>query len=112
VQVGPKIAPIRRGEVRVSLGCRASRGKSRKGKVCKGRLVLKVSRHSLTHTFRFKSGKVDHIAVKLSKPIRKLATAARRHRRGHRTLTGKLTIRTRLTAKSAKTRKGILRIRT
>jgi hypothetical protein len=112
VQVKPKTVRIRRGKVRVSLACRASRGKSRKGKVCKGRLVLKVSRHSLTHTFRFKSGKVDHVTVKLSQPIRKLATAARRHRRGHRTLTGKLTIRTRLTAKSTKTRKGTLRIRT
>ena len=112
VQVKPRTVRIRHGKVRVSLRCRASRGKTRKGKVCKGRLVLKVSRHSLTHTFRFKSGKTDHIALKLSKPIRKLAAIARRHRRRHRTLTGKLTIRTRLTAKSTKTRKGTLRIRT
>jgi hypothetical protein len=112
VQVKPKTVRIRRGKVRVSLACRASRGKSRKGKVCRGRLVLKVSRRSLTHTFRFKSGKVDHVTVKLSKPIRKLAAAAHRRRRGHRTLTGKLAIRTRLTAKSTKTHKGTLRIRT
>jgi hypothetical protein len=112
VQVKPKTVRIRRGKVRVSLACRASRGKSRKGKVCKGRLVVKVSKHSLTHTFRFKSGKVDHVAVKLTKPIRKLATAAHHRRRGHRTLTGKLTIRTRLTAKSTRTRKGTLRIKT
>jgi hypothetical protein len=74
--------------------------------------VLRVSRHSLTHTFRFKSGKVDHVAVKLSKPVRRLATAARRHRRGHRTLTAKLSITTRLSAKSTKRHTGVLRIRT
>jgi hypothetical protein len=108
VQVKPTTVRIRHGRVRVALRCRASRGKTRKGRVCAGRLVLKVSRHSLTRTFRFKSGKADHIAVKLSKPIRKLATAARRHR----TLTAKLSITTRLSAKSKKRHTGVLRIRT
>jgi hypothetical protein len=113
VQVKPRTVSIRRGKVRVSLGCRASRGKSRKGKVCRGRLVVKVSGHSVAHTFRFKSGRTDHIAMKLSRPIRRLAAIARRHhRRRHQMLTGKLTSRTRLTAKSTRTRKGILRIRT
>lgn len=112
VQVKPKTVRIRRGKVRVSLGCRASRGKTRKGKVCTGRLVLTVSRHSLTHRFRFKSGKTDHVTIKLSKPVRKLAEAAHRHRRRHRSLTLRLSIRTRLSAKSTKTRKGALTIRT
>ena len=112
VQVKPKIVRIKRGKVRVSLRCRASRGKTRKGKVCRGRLVLKVSRHSLAHTFRFKSGKIDHVAVKLSKPLRKLARTAHRRRRGHRMLTAKLAITSRLSAKSTKRRTGVLRIRT
>jgi hypothetical protein len=111
VQVKPKTVRIRRGKVRVSLACRASRGKTRKGKVCRGRVVLRVSRHSLTHRFSFKSGKTDHVAIKLSKPVRRLAAAARRHRPRHRTLKAKLSIRTRLSAKSTRTRKGVLRIR-
>jgi hypothetical protein len=112
VQIKPTTVRIRHGKVRVSLRCRASRGKTRKGKVCAGRIVLKVAGHSLTHKFRFKSGKTDHIALKLSKPIRKLAAAARRHRRRHHMLTAKLSITTRLSAKSTKRRTGTLRIRT
>jgi hypothetical protein len=112
VQVKPKTVRIRHGKVRVSLRCRASRGKTLKRKVCKGRLVLKVSRHSLKHTFRFKSGKTDHVALKLSKPFRRMARAAHRRRRGHRTLAAKLSITTRLSAKSTKRRSGVLRIRT
>ncbi len=111
VQAKPKTVGIKRGRVTVSLQCKASKGRTIKGRVCAGTLLMKVGRHTMTHKFRFKSGKVDRIAIKLPKSVRHAATAARKRGRKHRNLTGKLVITTRLSAKSSRTRNGTLTIR-
>jgi hypothetical protein len=69
----------------------ATRGKTKKGKVCQGRFKLKVAGRVITDKFRFKSGKVDHVKVMLPKRVQ--ARAASLHRK-HRKLIGALAIST------------------
>jgi hypothetical protein len=110
VQAKPKTVNIKRGRVTVSLTCRATKGKTARGRRCTGSVKLTLSRHNLSHKFSFKSGKTDRITLKLPKAVRRAATVARRHKR-HK-LAGKLVITTRLTGKSKATRKGTLTVRT
>jgi hypothetical protein len=111
VQAAPKTVSIKQGKVRVSLACRASRGRTPKGKLCRGSFTLKVAGHPLRHTFRFKSGKVDRVTVKLTAKVRAaVAVAARRHTRKHR-LTGKLTITTQLSGRKTHQSRGTLTIK-
>lgn len=108
VQAKPKTVRIKRRRVMVSLTCRATKGKTARGRRCAGSVKLTFSRHHLSHRFSFKSGKTDRITLKLPKAVQRAATVARMHRR-HK-LAGKLLITTRLTAKSKATRKGTLTV--
>lgn len=112
VQAAPKSVNIKRGKVTVSLTCKASKGKTAKGKVCAGRFTIKVSGHTIAHTFRFKSGKVDRIAIKLTRAMQTSATVAARHRPRKRNLSGKLVITTKLSGKQTKVSRGTLTIKT
>ena len=100
-----------RNAVTVSLTCKASHGRTVKGQVCAGSFTLRVAGHTLRHTFRFKSGKTDRVNLKLTKPVRAVAVAvARRHTKKH-TITGKLTITTKLSGKKTHLARGALTIR-
>jgi len=102
IQAAPKAVSIKNDKVMVSLRCVATRGKTKKGKVCAGQFTLKVAGRSIRHTFRFKSGKVDRIAVTLPKHVRARAASLQRK---HRKLIGALAI-------STKQPKGTARITT
>ena len=108
VQAKPKTVRIKRGRITVSLACKASKGRTARGRRCAGRFKLTLSRHTLSHKFSFKSGKVSRITLKLPKTVRRAASGARKHK--HHQLAGRLLITTRLTAKSTATRKGRLTI--
>lgn len=109
IQVAPKTVSIKKGKVMVSLRCVATRGKTKKGKVCAGRFKLKVGGRVLSHKFRFKSGKIAHIQVTLPKRVR--ARAASLHRK-HRKLIGALVISTKQPTGAARITYGKLTIRT
>jgi hypothetical protein len=111
VQTAPYTVSIKHGAVTVSMACRASRGRTAKGKVCAGGLTLKVAGHVLRHTFRFRSGKVDRVTVKLTKAVRTAAAAAARRHSGKHTLTGKLVITTTLAKRLTHASRGTLTIR-
>ncbi len=111
VQAAPKTVRIKHGKVTVSLSCTATTGKTVKGKVCAGTFTLTVSGHKLTHSFRFKSGKVDRVTVSLSKAMRATATAAARVKPTAHKLSGKLVITTKLSAKTTRVTRGMLTIR-
>jgi hypothetical protein len=82
IQAAPKTVSIKKGQVTVSLRCVATRGKTKKGKVCAGTFTLKVAGRAIRHNFRFKSGKIDRIAVKLPKRVMaRVASLNRRHRK-------------------------------
>ena len=110
VQAKPKTVRIKRGRVTLSLTCHATKRKTARGHRCAGSLKLTLSRHGLSHTFSFKSGKTNRITLKLSKAVQRAAIVARRHKR-HK-LAGKLVITTRFTGKSKATRKGTLTVLT
>ena len=110
-QAAPKTVNIKQGTVTVSLTCRASFGKTAKGKVCAGSFTLNISGHALRHTFRFKTGKVDRIRLKLTKPMRAATTAASGKLTAHK-LTGKLVITTKLSSPRTHVARGSLTIRT
>ena len=73
------------GKVTVSLNCKASKGRTVKGKLCAGTFTLTLAGHKVSHSFRFKSGKVSRITVKLPTLSMSAVTAAvitsRRRRR-------------------------------
>ena len=108
IQAAPKTVSIKKGEVMVSLRCVATRGKTKKGKVCAGRFKLKVGGRVLSHKFRFKSGKIAHIQVLLPKRVR--ARAASLHRK-HRKLIAALVISTKQPKGAARITYGKLTIR-
>jgi hypothetical protein len=91
IQAAPKTVSMKKGKVTVSLKCVATRGKTKKGKVCAGTFTLKLAGRAIHHKFRFKSGKVDRIAVKLPKQV--MARVASLHRK-HRKLIGALAVST------------------
>jgi hypothetical protein len=111
VQTTPKTVGIKHGKVTVSLKCQATKGKTAKGKICSGRFTLTVSGRKVAHSFRFKSGKVDHVSVTLPAAVRKAITA-RRRRHKHPKLKGKLVIVTTLTKRTSYTARGTLTIKT
>jgi hypothetical protein len=107
VQVAPKTVKInKRGKVKVSLKCVASRGKTKKGRVCKGVFTLKLAGRKLHHAFKIKSTKVDRIAVKLPK----VARVATRHSKHHR-ITATLRIATTRSHAKARVARGKLTVR-
>jgi len=108
IQAAPKTVSIKKGKVVVSLRCVATRGKTKKGKVCAGQFKLKAAGRVLTHKFRFKSGKIDRVAVTLPKRMR--ARAASLHRK-HRKLIGALVISTKQPKGAARITYGKLTIR-
>ena len=108
IQAAPKTVSIKKGKVMVSLRCVATRGKTKKGKVCAGRFKLKAGGRVLSHKFRFKSGKIDHIQMALPKRVR--AKVASLHRK-HRKLIGALVISTKQPKGPARITYGKLTIR-
>ncbi len=111
VQAAPKSVRVKHGKVEVSLSCKATKGKTVKGKVCAGTFTLTVAGHKVNHTFRFKSGKVTHLSVKLPRLSMLAVTNAAHHKPKPRTVTGKLAIGTRLSVKQVKRTTGKLVIR-
>jgi len=110
VQTTPKTVRIKRGKVTVSLACKATRGKSARGKTCSGKFTLTVSGRKVRHSFRFKSGKIDRIRVTLPSAVRKtMAARARKHK--HPKLKGKLAIVTVLSKHVSHTARGTLTIK-
>ena len=108
IQAAPKTVSIKKGKVMVSLRCVATRGKTKKGKVCQGRFKLKVGGRVLSHKFRFKSGKIDHIHLALPKRVR--AKVASLHGK-HRKLIGALVISTKQPKGATRVTYGKLAIR-
>jgi hypothetical protein len=108
IQAAPKTVSIKKGKVMLSLRCVATRGKTKRGKVCQGRFELKVAGRTLSHKFRFKSGKIDHVKITLPKRVR--ARAASLHRK-HRKLIGALVISTKQPKGAARITYGKLTIR-
>jgi hypothetical protein len=106
VQGAPRTVKIRKGKVTVSLKCVASRGKTAKGKVCKGTFTLTVAGRKLHHAFTIKSTKVDRIDVKLPK----VAQAATRKSKHHQ-ITGMLSISTKQSHAKARVARGKLTIK-
>jgi hypothetical protein len=107
VQVAPKTVKINKhGKVMVSLKCVASRGKTKKGKVCKGAFTLKVAGRKMHHAFKIKSTKVDRIAVKLPKVARAATSQSKHHR-----ITGTLRIATKRSHGKPRVARGKLTIR-
>jgi hypothetical protein len=119
-QTTPKTVKLsKKGKVTVSLTCKATRGKTAKGKTCAGTFTLTVAGQKLSHSFKFKSGKVDRITLTLKSKVRTaVITAARRNARPHARhkkpaqVNGKLVITTKLSAKTHQTTKGTLTIKT
>ncbi|HUA44484.1 MAG TPA: hypothetical protein VMA77_04610 [Solirubrobacteraceae bacterium] len=108
IQTAPKTVSMKHDKVTVALKCVATRGKTKKGHVCAGHLTLKVAGRSIRHNFRFKSGKVDRIAVTLPKRVR--ARLASFHRK-HRKLIGGLVISTKQAKRAAAITYGRLTIK-
>ena len=98
VQAAPKTVKVSHGKVTVSLNCKASKGRTVKGKTCAGTFTLTVAGHKVGHSFRFKSGKVGRITVKLPKRSMSAVTAAAHHKPKARKMAGKLVITTKLSA--------------
>jgi hypothetical protein len=111
VQAKPKTVRVSHGKVTVSLNCQASKGKTAKGKICAGTFTLTVAGHKVSHSFRFKSGKVTHISVKLGKLSMQVVDAAAHHKPKPKTVSGKLAISTKLSAKQMKKTTGKLTIK-
>ena len=111
VQAAPKTVKVSHGKVTVSLNCKASKGRTVKGKTCAGTFTLTVAGHKVGHSFRFKSGKVSRITVKLPKRSMSAVTAAAHHKPKARKTAGKLVITTKLTRKSSHSVKGTLTIK-
>jgi len=111
VQTAPKTVRVSHGKVTVSLNCKASKGRTIKGKLCAGTFALTVAGHKVSHSFRFKSGKVSRITVKLPKLSMSAVSAAVHHKPKAHKVTGKLLITTRLSAKSSRSVKGALTIK-
>ena len=95
----------------MSLNCQASKGRTAKGKTCAGTFTLTVAGHKVSHSFRFKSGKVSRITVKLPKRSMSAVTAAAHHKPKARKMAGKLVITTKLTGKSSHSVTGTLTIK-
>jgi hypothetical protein len=110
VQAAPKTVRVSHGKVTVSLSCKASKGRTAKGKLCAGTFTLTVAGQKVSHSFRFKSGKVSRITVKLPKLSMSAVTAAAHHKPKARKMAGKLVITTKLSAKSSRSVKGSLTI--
>ena len=106
VQAAPKTVKVSHGKVTVSLNCKASKGRTVKGKTCAGTFTLTVAGHKVGHSFRFKSGKVSRITVKLPKRSMSAVTAAAHHKPKARKTAGKLVITTKLTAQVLSQRQG------
>jgi hypothetical protein len=102
---------VSHGKVTVSLSCKASKGRTAKGKLCAGAFTLTVAGHKVSHSFRFKSGKVSRITVKLPKLSMSVVTAAVHHKPKARKTAGKLVITTKLSPKSSRSVKGSLTIK-
>ncbi|HEY1713481.1 MAG TPA: hypothetical protein VGG07_11300 [Solirubrobacteraceae bacterium] len=111
VQAAPKTVGVSHGKVTVSLSCKASKGRTAKGKLCAGAFTLTVAGHKVSHSFRFKSGKVSRITVKLPKLSMSVVTAAVHHKPKARKTAGKLVITTKLSPKSSRSVKGSLTIK-
>jgi hypothetical protein len=111
VQVSPKTVRVSHGKVKVSLSCKASKGRTVKGKTCAGTFTLTVSGHKVSHSFRFKSGKVSRITVKLPKLSMRAVTTAAHHKPKGKTVAGRLAISTKLSAKQVKKTTGKLTIK-
>jgi hypothetical protein len=113
VQATPKTVTLKQGTATVSLTCRASLGRTPKGKFCSGSLALNVSGQTVRHTFRFKSGRTDRIKVSLNKRMRTMAANAhRQHKTSKRKLSAKLVITTKLSGRQTHVARGVLTIRT
>jgi hypothetical protein len=110
VQAAPRTVRAKHGKVTVSLSCQATHGRTSKGKICGGKFTLTVAGRKVTHAFRFKSGKVDRITVKLPKLAMSAIAAAVHHKPKPRKLTGKLVITTQVSAESSRNVKGALTI--
>ena len=106
VQAAPKTVKVSHGKVTVSLNCKASKGRTVKGKTCAGTFTLTVAGHKVSHSFRFKSGKVSRITVKLPKRSMSAVTAAAHHKPKARKTAGKLVITTKLTRQVLSQRQG------
>jgi hypothetical protein len=111
VQAAPKTVRVSHGKVIVSLNCQATKGRTAKGKVCAGTFTLTVAGHKVSHSFRFKSGKVSRTTVKLPKLSMRAVTTAAHHAPKPRQVTGKLVISTKLSAKQVKKTNGKLTIK-
>ena len=111
VQAAPKTVRVSHGKVTVSLNCKASKGRTVKGKLCAGTFTLTLAGHKVSHSFRFKSGKVSRITVKLPTLSMSAVTAAVHHKPKAHKVTGKLVITTKLSAKSSRSVKGALTIK-
>ena len=109
IEAAPKSVRMKHGKVTVSLSCRATKGKTAKGKWCAGKFTLTISGHKTVHKFRFKSGKVDRISFKLPGAMRAAVVAA--GGRTSRRLHGALVISTNLSTRKVQIRRGQLTIR-
>ena len=109
VQVSPKTVSIKKGQVTVSLACKATKGKTAKNQICAGSFTLTIAGHKLDHRFRFRSPKTHRFTVTLSTKVMAAATRTRRHHR--RRMVGSLLISTSQSHAKAQHTRGTLTIR-
>ena len=87
-QSRPTSVHIKHGTVTVSLVCKASWGKTAKGRLCTGTVTLSIGGKKVKHGFRIRSGKTYQVALAMPKVVQAAAASTKNHRR----LGGKLTV--------------------